>query len=384
MCASSTSSLNITALKSGYRHIDCARIYGNESEVGAGISKALKEGVVKREEIFVTSKVWNNAHAPQDTLASIEATLKDLQLDYLDLLLIHWPVNFKKIEGQMVPRDADGNVIQEEDESVASVKLCWQAMESAVEKGLVKSIGVSNFSIQEIDDLLAYARIKPAAQQIEIHPYFQQDEMIAYCKSKNITIEAYSPLGNLKNTGEEDVTPLNDPVVAELGKKYNKSAGQIVLRWGLQHSGVVLPKSTNPERIKQNLSITDFTLSDEDMAKMKELGKKNHRVSSAHECFEQKDEIYYKMLSCVVCECVFLLLIVVFIICLFFLFSSSIRPSRRVVPRSFHKPAPHSTHDANVSINIIVYNNFRATVSRIKHRSNHYYSRQSSYNGKHK
>ena len=274
----------LLALKFGYRHIDCARFYQNEVEVGQGIARALQEGIVKREEIFVTSKIWNTDHAPKHAKASIEQSLKDLQLDYLDLLLVHWPVNWKKVGDEVwEPTNPEtGHMLHELDEHVASVKLCWEAMEDAADKGLVRSLGVSNFSTKQLDELFSYARIRPVVHQFEIHPYFQQDELIAYCKSHDLRVEAYCPLGNRPNVPD---TPLDDPVIHELGKKYNKTPGQIVLRWGIQHSGVILPRTNNPARLRENFNIFDFELSQEDMAKIKELGKKNIRVRYANKHF---------------------------------------------------------------------------------------------------
>jgi len=265
------------ALVCGYRHIDCARIYGNENEVGLGFARAIREGVVRREDVFLTSKIWNNAHNGELARKQLDQTLKELQVEYVDLLLIHWPVNFKMVEGNMWPKDDNGHTMNETDSSVASIKLCWQAMEKFVDEGKVKSIGISNFSKEECEEVFGYARIKPVVNQIEVHPYFQQDDLIAYCHSKGMLVEDYCPLGNLKRHGAEDVTPMNEPIVKQLAEKYKKTAGQIVLRWGLQHSDVILPKTVTVSRLPENLAVADFELSAEDMKAMKELGKKNVR-----------------------------------------------------------------------------------------------------------
>ncbi len=220
-----------TALKAGYRHVDCARIYGNEKEVGEGIKRALDEKILTREELFVTTKVWNNAHSRERALQSIKDSLSDLQLSYLDLVLIHWPVSFAWIDGQNWPKDENGHAIQA-DPTEASVKTAWQALEEAVDQKLVRSIGLSNHSPDEIDEVLSYARIPPAVDQVELHPWFQQDALLTYGRKRNIVIVAYSPLGNLKREGAEDKTPLNEETVKALAKKYSKSEGQIILRWG--------------------------------------------------------------------------------------------------------------------------------------------------------
>lgn len=266
-----------TALKAGYRHIDAARIYGNEKEVGEGIKRALDEKILTRDELFVTTKVWNNSHSQELALKSIRASLADLQLDYLDLVLIHWPVDFEFVEGESFPKNEAGH-IKQADPAVANIKLAWQGLEAAVEQKLVRSIGVSNFTVAEVDALREYARIVPACNQIELHPYLQQEELLAYGRKHNIVTVAYSPLGNLKRDKEEEgKTPLVDETVKALAKKYGKSEGQIILKWGLQHGQVVLPKSVTPSRIESNLALFDFELSAEDLEQMKKLGAKQVR-----------------------------------------------------------------------------------------------------------
>lgn len=276
------------ALRVGYRHIDCARVYANEAEVGRAIARAIKDGLVKREDLHVTSKVWNNAHSAENTLKDVRASLRDLQLDFLDLVLIHWPVDFKYIEGgSMFPRNEDNTVIHEEDKSVASIQICYQALEAAQAQGLTKAIGVSNFTQEQMEELATYAKVPPAALQIEVHPYFPQNDLLAYCRARQIVVEGYCPLGNLKNPGQEDVTPLNEPLVAEIGKKYGKTPAQVILRWGVQHTGVILPKSVTASRIAENLQLFDFSLTDDDMARMAELGKKQLRFCNPN--FAGKD-----------------------------------------------------------------------------------------------
>lgn len=276
------------ALQSGYRHIDCAVIYANQKEVGAGIARALKEGLLKREELFVTTKVWNDSHTADRTHKSMMDSLADLQLDYLDLVLIHWPVEFAYLpEKGMFPRDDKGVVINDTDlAGGASVKACWQALESLVQQGLVRSIGVSNFSMEEIQALMSYAKIKPVCDQVELQPYFQQEELLAFAKSQDMILVAYSPLGNLRHKGTEHDTPLNDPVVASLAKKHGKSPAQIILRWGVQHGHVVLPKSVTPSRIRENIAIFDFELSKEDMEAMRALGNKHKRYVNPNFAFK--------------------------------------------------------------------------------------------------
>jgi len=248
-------------------------------EVGAAISRALKDGVVKRSDLFVTTKVWNDVHTRPLALQSVRDSLADLQLDYLDLVLIHWPVNFvnQGPGGSPFPKDAAGVVINETDPSKASVQLCWQGLEDAVGAGLTRAIGVSNFSPAQCDELLAYASVKPACNQVEVHPYLPQKELAAYLKAKAMAMVAYSPLGNLRAAGAEDVTPLNDEAVKAAAAKHNKTPAQVVLRWGVQRGHAVLPKSITESRIVSNIQLADFVLDDEDMAAIDALGAKQQR-----------------------------------------------------------------------------------------------------------
>ncbi|RSL55378.1 hypothetical protein CEP54_009412 [Fusarium duplospermum] len=216
------------ALRSGYRHIDCASIYRNEVEVGDGIRKS----GVPRSDIFITGKLWNTKHAPEDVEKGLDKTLKDLGTEYLDLFLMHWPVAFKSGD-DWFPIDSDG----------------------LLETGKVRAIGVSNFTKDRLDKLLSKTTTVPAVNQIEAHPYLQQPELFDYCKSKGIQIAAYSPLGN-NQTGEPRT--VDDPLVAELGKKLGLDIGQVLYSWGVQRGSVVLPKSVTPSRIESNLQVSEL------------------------------------------------------------------------------------------------------------------------------
>ncbi|KAH6887434.1 NADP-dependent oxidoreductase domain-containing protein [Thelonectria olida] len=234
------------ALRSGYEHIDCAAIYRNEVEVGEGIRKS----GVSRSDIFITGKLWNTKHAPEDVEKGLEKTLKDLGTDYLDLFLMHWPVAFKSGD-DWFPIDSDG-VFELADIDPA---VTYAAMEKLLQTGKVRAIGVSNFTKNRLDNLLSKTTVVPAVNQIEAHPYLQQPELLDYCKSKGIQLAAYSPLGN-NQTGE--ARTVDDPLVAELGKELDLDIGQVLYSWGVQRGTVVLPKSVTPSRIESNIKVKEL------------------------------------------------------------------------------------------------------------------------------
>ncbi|MED0588440.1 MULTISPECIES: glyoxal/methylglyoxal reductase [Bacillus] len=224
------------AIKNGYRSIDTAAIYKNEEGVGIGI----KESGVAREELFITSKVWNEDQGYETTLAAFEKSLERLQLDYLDLYLIHWPGKDK-------------------------FKDTWRALEKLYKDGKIRAIGVSNFQVHHLEELLKDAEIKPMVNQVEFHPRLTQKELRDYCKAQGIQLEAWSPLmqGQL----------LDNEVLTQIAEKHNKSVAQVILRWDLQHEVVTIPKSIKEHRIIENADIFDFELSQEDMDKIDALNK---------------------------------------------------------------------------------------------------------------
>ncbi|KAL1857508.1 hypothetical protein VTK73DRAFT_8051 [Phialemonium thermophilum] len=251
------------ALRCGYRHIDAAACYDNEKEVGDGI----KASGVKREDIFLTSKLWNTHHKAEDVEIQLDQSLADLQTDYLDLYLIHWPVSFRKAnETERFPINEETFLVDVID---VPLEETWKAMEALVRKGKVKSIGVSNFSVAHLEKIWAAAEIKPVVNQVELHPYFQQHELQEYCKTKNVLLEAYSPLSNNIYGLPKAV---DDPAVIELAKQLGKTPAQVILSWVVQRGIVVLTKSVTPARIEQNLQV--FELPEDAFQKMNALDKK--------------------------------------------------------------------------------------------------------------
>ncbi len=267
------------ALRLGYRHIDCALVYGNEAEIGQALSESFQEGVVKREDIWVTSKLWNDSHASGDVQPGLEKTLSDLQLDYLDLYLIHWPVAWKK--GIGFPKQAE-DLIALQDLPIAET---WGAMESLVDKGVCRHIGVSNFSTAKLDSLVGTARIQPAMNQIELHPYLQQPQMLAFSQAKGIHLTAYSPLGSADRPAglkaEDEPVLLEDPVITGIAQKRGITPAQVLLNWGISRNTAVIPKSVNPPRLQENLAAADVSLSAEDLQQIANLDRHRRYVTGA-------------------------------------------------------------------------------------------------------
>ncbi|CAH1105232.1 unnamed protein product [Psylliodes chrysocephalus] len=243
------------AIDIGYRQIDCAWIYGNEKEVGEALKAKFSDGTVKREDLYITSKLWNTFHRPDLVSKALKETLNNLGLEYLDLYLIHWPMAYKE-EAESFPRREDGTVIFSDVDYVDS----WKEMEKLQQQGLIKSIGLSNFNKRQIERVLAIAKVKPVNLQVECHPYLNQSKLIEFCKSKDIIVTAYSPLGS------GDAKLLDDPKLKELATKYKKTPAQIILRYQIDRGNIVIPKSVTKSRLQQNFEIFDFSLTKEDVA----------------------------------------------------------------------------------------------------------------------
>ena len=226
----------LSALEAGYRHIDTAAYYGNEESIG----RAIKDSGIPREELFITTKLWNDAHGYEEAKAALQYSLDRLQLDYLDLYLIHWP-----------------NPVQLRDRWQAANADSWRAMEEMVEAGLIRTIGVSNFLVHHMEELLKTAKLIPAVNQLRLAPGVYQTEIIDYCKDKGIVLEAWSPLGR----GEL----FSHPTMLALAAKYGKTVAQIALAWSWAQGFLPLPKSVTPSRIRENLDFQDILLSEEDI-----------------------------------------------------------------------------------------------------------------------
>ncbi|HDR3312490.1 MULTISPECIES: aldo/keto reductase [Bacillus] len=241
-----------SAIKAGYRSIDTAAIYGNEKALGEGIRAGIKEAGISREDLFITSKVWNSDQGYETTLAAYEESLKKLELDYLDLYLVHWPVEGK-------------------------YKDTWRALETLYKEKRVRAIGVSNFQIHHLQDVMKDAEIKPMINQVEYHPRLTQKELQAFCKEQGIQMEAWSPLmqGQL----------LDNETLQEIAEKHGKTTAQVILRWDLQNGVITIPKSTKEHRIIANADIFNFELTKEDMEKIDALNQ-NHRVGPDPDNFD--------------------------------------------------------------------------------------------------
>jgi len=262
----------VTAVKSaianGYRHIDAAACYGNEKVVGAAMKDALAEAGVAREDIFVTSKLWNSEHDPAHVEAALKMTLADLQLDYLDLYLIHWPQCWEHEEGKNVafPKTEEGTMKYTETPLLDT----WKALEKCVESGLVKAIGLSNFNSEQIQHIIDAGSIPPAVLQVEIHPFFSNENLVKFALEKKIAVTAYSPLGSGVEIGGERV--IDNAQLKEVGAKYNKSAAQLVLSWLINRGIIVIPKSVKEVRVKENFDVR-IKISDEDMVTINAINK---------------------------------------------------------------------------------------------------------------
>jgi diketogulonate reductase-like aldo/keto reductase len=240
------------AIRSGYRHIDTAAIYGTEPQVGNAVAKVIKEGVVSREELFITTKLWHERHGRDNVRPALLESLAKLKMDYVDLYLVHTPF------------------------STVPLHETWEGMEQVYKEGLAKAIGVSNFSLKKLGDLLPRVTIRPAVHQIEVHPGWRNDDLISHAHANGIVPTAYFPLGGARPDCEK---LWENETVKRIAQKVGKNPGQVLLRWGLQHGCAVLPTSENAERIKGNLDVADWSLSDEDYDALCRISPQKKRIT---------------------------------------------------------------------------------------------------------
>lgn len=258
------------AIEVGYRHIDCAYCYGNETAVGRAIKDSISDGIVKREELFVVSKVWLTFFTRERVRVGLKRSLTNLGLDYLDLYLVHWPISLQQVDDKIFPADVNGYAIDGHVDYLDT----WKGMEDVLRDGLVRSIGVSNFNSEQIARILSNSNIKPVTNQVESHPYLSQQKLLQFCRERSIPLTAYSPLGNpgsSYNTNVSKKNVLEDKLVTNLAAKYKKSPGQILIKFQAQRGVIVIPKSVNRHRIIENIQIFDFELTADEITALENL-----------------------------------------------------------------------------------------------------------------
>ncbi len=277
------------ALAMGYRHIDCAAIYGNEAEIGLALNAAFTAGVVSREELWITSKLWCDSFAPEDIEPALRQTLTDLQLEYLDLYLLHWPIPLKKGHGMRTAED----FVDPQQQPVSST---WAALEPLQVQGLVRHIGVSNFTATKLKALAATAKQPPELNQVELHPYLQQPALREYCDQHEILLTGYSPLGSadrpdpLKQADEPVL--LQDAVIAGIAQELGCSQAQVILSWAVAQGLSVIPKSVTPARMQENLAAVRVELSPEQLSRIADLDRNRRYITGE---FWIKEGGYYSL-----------------------------------------------------------------------------------------
>lgn len=283
------------AIKAGCRMFDCASDYGNEELVGQGFKRAFDEGLVKREDLFVVSKLWNTFHKPEHVREGMEKSLKDLGLDYLDLYLVHFPIALKYVP---IEKRYPGGWFEDPDaenprmvpETGVTYQQTWEAMEELVlaKDGKVKNIGVCNLSTVMMWQLLNYARVKPAVLQVELHPRNTQERLLRLCREQNVTVMAFSSFGPSSyvelGMADADASLLFDETIKAVAAEVNRTAGQVLLRWAVQRGTIVIPKTSKPERLVENMSLFDFELTADQMTRIDKLNTNTRYNDPGHFC----------------------------------------------------------------------------------------------------
>ena len=280
------------AIKVGYRHLDSAADYGNEKEVGEGIALAITDGLCSRDELWVTSKLWNTYHRREHVEAACRKSLEDLGLDYFDLYLVHFPIALSYVDfnDRYPPEWIFDPEAENPGMRLDAVPLSetWGAMEKLVEVGLCRQIGICNYSTSLVHDLMSYARIKPAMLQVESHPYHTQEALLRTAQQYGIAVTAFSPLGALSYVSLDmatvDDSVLTEPVVMAAAQRIGATAAQVVLRWGIQRGTAVIPKTSNPQRLVENLHLSELSLNEDEMAAISALNQNRRFNDPGHFC----------------------------------------------------------------------------------------------------
>jgi D-xylose reductase len=290
----------VDAIATGYRHLESAADYGNEAEVGEGIATAIEQGLCQRQDLWITSKLWNTYHRPEHVRPACEKTLSDLGLDYLDLYLVHFPIALKYVDFQKRyppewfydPDAAQPTMVPD----AVPLHETWAAMESLVEAGLVRNIGVCNYNSALLHDLMAYSRIKPAMLQVESHPYLTQERLLRLAADYDLPVTAFSPLGALSylslDMADASESVLEQEVVRTAAARVQRTPAQVVLRWGIQRGTAIIPKTSKPERLRENLALFDFSLNDEEMAAISGLNRNRRYNDPAVFCDAAFNKFY--------------------------------------------------------------------------------------------
>lgn len=259
------------AIRIGYRHVDCASLYGNEAEVGKAIRDAIGAGELTRNELWITSKLWSNSHGRNHVEPALRKTLQDLELEYVDMYMIHWPIPLQP--SAVLP----GSAADFRSLADAPIHDTWAGMEAVAELGLTRHLGISNFSAKKIRELLPHCKIRPEANQVELHPLLQQPELVAYCASEGIHVTAYSPLGSSDRPAfvkaPDAPVLLENPVIRSIAEGHDRTPAQVLLAWHVQRGISAVPKSVNPARLRENLAAAELELTPTDLERIAELDR---------------------------------------------------------------------------------------------------------------